>query len=112
MLKETNNTNAPKVKADFVSQFNKQQYAKIRKDIYSKFVANTTDHEILCIIKPYMFSKQTPRMNIESSHRMVLDRIRKGIITTADKCVYNPLISMYFEKNLTMIIVLVIFVDD
>jgi hypothetical protein len=72
---------------------------KIRKDIHSKFVASTTDHEILCIIKPYMRSKTLPRMDIESSHRMVLDRIRKGDITTADNCVYNKHLNPYLFQN-------------
>lgn len=82
-------SNTPK-KVDLSGQKNvNTERKKVLKDIYSKFVASTTDHEILCIIEPYMYSKQYPKMKTDACRRLVLDRIRIGYMKNALSCKQN-----------------------
>lgn len=80
--KNTANKTVPKV--DIVNYYACQ---KVKKNIYAKFVASATDHEIECIINPFMYSKTLPKMNSGASHQLVIDRIRIGCMRPTYDCV-------------------------
>jgi hypothetical protein len=86
-------------KINLVDQITRQI---INKDIYSKFVAIKTDHDIMCFIKPYMnsngplckhkglckdtYSCYLPKINGETCHQLVLSRIRNGHMKSIKDC--------------------------